>query len=429
MTNKHILIIDDNEDIHRDFRAILKGETESRVDLDVEKSALFGTTTQPLYKLKNFEVDSAFQGEEGLEKIRQALREDRPYAMAFVDIRMPPGWDGLETIRRVWREYPELQVVICTAYSDYSWHHIIAELGETEKLLILKKPFETVEVYQLASALTEKWRLSRQAKLKHEELESLVKQQTEKLVMALEDAQKADKAKSQFLANMSHEIRTPMNSVLGFSQLLADEELTDEQGNYVRFIQENGKHLLQLINDILDFSKIEAGQLYVERIQCSLPELLSSVESLMGQMAKEKSLQFEIIENGDLPAEICSDPTRLHQCLINLINNAIKFTEKGYVHLSVSIEYIQGEPFVRFDIEDTGIGIPLEKQKKIFESFTQADGATTRKYGGTGLGLSIARQLTEMMGGSLALTSEFGKGSVFSMIIPTGTGVEANLEN
>ena len=226
---------------------------------------LFGTE-EPEKELKAFEIDSAFQGQEGLEKIRQALQEDRPYAMAFVDIRMPPGWDGLETIRRIWQEYPELQVVICTAYSDYSWRQIVKELGETEKLLILKKPFDNVEVYQLANALTEKWHLARQALCKREELERIVEKRTEQLketndelAVALKEAEEAEHAKSEFLANMSHEIRTPMNSVIGFAEILFDEDLTEEQRSYVGIIRQNALNLLQIINDILGHFKDRIG--------------------------------------------------------------------------------------------------------------------------------------------------------------------------
>jgi CheY-like chemotaxis protein len=173
-----------------------------------------------------------------------------------------------------------------------------------------------------------------------------------------------------------------------------------------------------LINDILDFSKIEAGQLRTEIIDCSLAGLLDSVGSLMRPRATEKGLEFEIVESNGLPAQIRSDPTRLQQCLINLIGNATKFTSQGYVHVNVSLEDKENQPYIRFDVADTGIGIPKDKQEDIFESFTQADGGTARKYGGTGLGLAITKQLAEILGGELTLTSEVGKGSVFSLTIP-----------
>jgi len=350
--------------------------------------------------------------------------------MAFVDIRMPPGWDGVETIKRIWQEYPELQVVICTAYSDYDWNDIVAKLGQTEQLLILKKPFDNVEVYQLAVALTEKWYLSKQAQLKHKELESIVEQRTHQLeeanrelTIALEQAERAEKAKGEFLANMSHEIRTPMNAIIGFGNILAGEELTDKQKRCVNTICDSGRHLMGIINDILDFSKIEAGKLDVQTSECSLKRLFTKIKSMMQPAALEKGLKFEIRENKGLPMNICTDPTRLEQCLINLISNAIKFTEEGHVYVKVSLEDKNKQPYIRFDVSDTGVGIPPEKQEKVFESFSQADGSTSRKYSGTGLGLTITRELAELLGGELTLTSKQGKGSIFSLTIPASVDV------
>ncbi len=240
---------------------------------------------------------------------------------------------------------------------------------------------------------------------------------------AREQADQANKSKSEFLANMSHEIRTPMNAIVGFSDLLGDENLSTEQREKVNIIKDSSRNLLALINDILDFSKIEAGKLDTEFIDYSLAKCLNSIESMMRPRTEQKGIDFQVIEANGLPAQIHTDPTRLRQCLINLVNNAVKFTEQGYVHINVSLETTGTQPNIRFDVEDTGIGIPEDKQKSVFELFTQADGSTSRKFGGTGLGLTITKQLAGLLGGNVSLTSQPGKGSVFSLTIPAGLDV------
>jgi len=218
---------------------------------------------------------------------------------------------------------------------------------------------------------------------------------------------------------MSHEIRTPMNSIIGFADLLAEESMKGEQLEFVNTIRDSSRMLLSLINDILDFSKIEAGRLDVEDVDCNVKELLGRTEVLLRSLAEKKGLKFGIFYSEHLPKFFKTDPVRIKQCIVNLVNNAIKFTETGHVYVNVSAEQDQARSWIRFDIEDTGIGIPEDRQEAIFEAFTQADGTTTRRFGGTGLGLTITRKLIELLGGELSLHSEVGRGTVFTLRVPT----------
>jgi len=232
-------------------------------------------------------------------------------------------------------------------------------------------------------------------------------------------AESASQTKSDFLASMSHEIRTPMNAIIGIADLLAKTSLSPEQDKYVQIFRRAGDNLLNLVNDILDLSKVEAGQLELERTGFSLNDLLEKVTEMLAGRAQEKGLALLCEIAPQVPADRVGDPTRLRQVLLNLVGNAIKFTESGEVTLRVAQDADASLPgALRFTISDTGIGIPGEKLGAVFERFTQADSSTTRKHGGSGLGLTISKRLVELMGGRIWVESGVGKGSVFSFAVP-----------
>ena len=262
-----------------------------------------------------------------------------------------------------------------------------------------------------------------------ENLNSLLVSQKEKLektnldlVNARDRAELAARAKSEFLANMSHEIRTPMTAILGFAELLQEEDGMDrappERVERIRTIQRNGMHLLNIINDVLDLSKVESGKLQIEWLPCDLKATFQQVINLMRPRADEKQLTLSLTYETSLPAQVESDPTRLRQIVLNLLGNAIKFTDQGSIEL---IARVHGEAPLQLEIDivDSGIGITPQQQATLFEPFTQADASMGRKFGGTGLGLTICRRLAQLMGGDVTIVdSTIGKGTRFRLVLP-----------
>jgi len=404
--NLRVLVIDDNQANHQDFRKILQAKPENE-GFDQARAALFGEP--PLSEaLERFELDCADQGQAAFFMVQLARNEGRPYAVAFVDMRMPPGWDGLETIEHLWEVDAELQVVICSAYTDHSWEDIVRRLGHDDRLLILQKPFSSIEVSQAATSLTRKWNLARQAKEN------------------LEAAEAASLAKSQFLSNMSHEIRTPMNGILGMSELLLQTPLNDKQRRFSETVHRSGTALLDILNDILDYSQIESGTLGFRNTPFDLRQVVEDSVKRFSIPVASKGLELTYVLPDSLSARYEGDPARIGQIVTNLIGNAVKFTERGKIVVQMTlVEESGGRATLGLDVKDTGIGIAPEMQARLFKPFTQADGSMTRKYGGTGLGLAIVKRLAEMMGGAVGVESTVGQGSNFwcTIRLKTSAGV------
>ncbi|HVW00525.1 MAG TPA: ATP-binding protein, partial [Planctomycetaceae bacterium] len=301
---------------------------------------------------------------------------------------------------------------------DASWTRALEHAG----WVIFEDVFLTFSCVRGQIEMREIARRETQLVVLNQSIEHKVADRTRELEHQRMLSETANRAKSEFLANMSHEIRTPMTAILGYSELLLDdtERTAETRVEALRTIRRNGEHLLGIINDILDISKIEAGKLEVETVSCSPIAIVEEVVASMGVRAHAKNLGLDVEFAGELPETILSDPTRLRQILVNVVGNAIKFTEAGHVRVVVRLSS-DARPKLEFDIIDTGIGISASQRERMFKPFQQADNSTTRRFGGTGLGLAISKRLATMLGGDVVLLdSTPGKGSHFRLLIDPG---------
>jgi signal transduction histidine kinase len=433
--NRRILVIDDNSAIHEDFKKTLVDPLEETADFMGAEAALFDdapTSKAPRVPMDEYQIDFASQGSEGYEKLRAAFERGERYAVAFVDVRMPPGWDGVDTIAKLWQIDPELQAVICTAFADYSWQEMIARLGRTDKLLILKKPFDPIEVRQLASALTEKWNTTRREKMALDAAQTAVLEartfaaSLETVNRALETSRKAAEAnshaKSDLLLNMAQNLFGSMDAMLDVATKIGEHSGSDEDEwlTNVGTLCRDGGQLRRGLQDVLDLSELEAGTLRLELLNFSPRELAKAVVADLGASATARNLALEFECAAEVPASVCSDAQRVRQILVHLLENAIEHTPAhGFVRLVMNARAASGwqESMFCFEVIDSGSGLTRDQEGLVFEPFCHSQGARPAPAGHFGLGLSVSKRLAQRLGGDLTVESSTGAGCRFVLTL------------
>jgi len=426
-----LLIVDDNPAIHADFRKVLGPGSQTVSHLSALETTLFGKPSAPIQAQRpSFRLDFAFQGDEALAMVRRAVQKNDPYWVAFVDVRMPPGWDGIETLARLWECCPELQAVISTAYSDFSWEEITRRLGKAESLLILKKPFDVVEVLQLAHALTQKWELARQARLKMEDLDRMVQERTGALRQESEDRLKLEAQLRQaqkmeavgcLAAGIAHEFNNLLTVIQGHAGLLRGKGIENRSApDSVERIFQASVMAASLTRRLLAFSRKQALQLK----PLNLSSAVHSMERMLGRLLGE---HYELLVSCEeqLPWTRADEPS-VQQALINLVLNARDaMPNGGPIRIATRLvtldeaaarHKIDARPgrFVCLTVSDTGCGMTPDVLDRIFDPFF-----TTKEVGkGTGLGLSTAHGIIQQHQGWIEVSTEPGAGSTFSVFLP-----------
>ncbi len=437
ISNRKILIVDDNDAIHEDFRKILcQAKSANNVCNNIEthffgseqKKTATNTTSSSL-----LQIDSAFQGQEALELVKKSIEEKSPYAMAFVDMRMPPGWNGLETISRIWEVDPKMQVVICTAFSDYSWEETIEQLGETHQLLVIKKPFDAIEARQAACAMMVKWDVHRQAEMKLDEMEIRVSERTkeiqaaqtslisknEKLSLTHSKTEADGMAKSRLLTKRCQEVKTNAANIVALARERHDNSRSDTERATLKLLCNKSEFNLSLLNDVYDLSQFDWSNLTLQSKTCSLVDLVNEVIEMMEFQGVDKGLTLNAKVIGKIPATFESDPTRFKQIFVNLLDNAIQYTESGNVSLEIKfVSQAAATDMLQFDVVDTGNGIDSEQMSSLTHPDLNDHFVASVRLGCSGIGLTISRRLVSLLGGTFKVESEPGIGSTFSVLLP-----------
>lgn len=421
--NRRVLTVDDTPSIHEDYKKLLGAAADAggQQHLAAARAAFFGkaeVAKPAVSELGSFEIQTALQGQEALDLVVRSKEQGRPFAVAFVDIRMPPGWDGVRTIQELWNVDPDLQCVICTAFSDYSWEQTVETLGRSDRLLILKKPFDPVEIRQLATALTEKWNSTareRDARLAIEAKEAEARAYAASLETANQalrtskaSADRAAETKRAFLERLTEDVAESLSRILDD---LVHLGRTDELEQTL----DRSQQLLDTVARALDLTRLEQGALSVSKVPCDVAAVAREVSEAQRPRAEAKGLTYDLRLAPDLPAAIECDPSRLREVLNQLVSNAIRFTDTGRVVLAIHNEPSASWDLVRvrFDVEDSGAGISAQQQGSLFEPF--AARSCGKAEAGSGLGLAVAKQVARVLGGDITFEGGPRGGTVFHL--------------
>jgi two-component system NtrC family sensor kinase len=411
--NPRILLIDDTLSIHEDFRRIL-GTDPGRPDFGPTDMALFDI---PPRVVCEFELMSAYQGKEGLAMVEASLQAGLPFAMAFVDMRMPPGWDGLETVERLWKVDPRLQVVICTAYSDHPWEEVLARLDVQDRLLIVKKPFDMIEVSQLARTLTAKWSLARQGEDQRKRLEVTV----EHLRASESELRYTSRELEAFAYSVSHDLHSPLSIIGAFGKLLA-AELADSDAkarHYLNRMQASAAIGQDLIAGLLTLTEIARTELKLEYVNVAsmVRETLEELQALSPQRKAVITVPAGLL--------LWADASLLRIAIRNLVANAWKFSSRRELtEIELGLSQETGEQSVFF-VRDNGCGFDMAYADKLFQNFHRLHGPD--EYPGTGVGLVTVSRVLVRHGGRVWADSVAGEGSTFYFSLPASPQVAARL--
>ncbi|MCX6938650.1 MAG: hybrid sensor histidine kinase/response regulator [Verrucomicrobia bacterium] len=417
-----ILIADDTPALHESYRNIFAPPGDCPASFPGAEEFLGATATDlPASVSPVFELTFVFQGEEALSAIATAQAAGTPFALAILDIRMPPGIDGVQTALRLRAEYPDLQILLCTAYADYTWADLAAAFPDSDSVLLLKKPFDAIEVLQIAHALCRKWELALENQALIRDLESRVAARTaqlarttEELAVALRAAQAADRAKHAFLRSVSHELNTPLNGIQGAASILAGSS-HPETKQLGQVIHDSGARLNRLFTRILLYLQLEADTpLKLSRLQ-PVPVLLSCFESHIPD-AEAKRLNLLITLEAPMELFMVARADLIAALLDNLLENAIKFTPEGTVRVTLAHDPA-AERFV-IKVEDTGMGLASDEIDEFTALFKLGDDSLTRRQDGIGIGLALVARINRHFGGTLTVCPGPDSGTVFTISLP-----------